>query len=711
MTITTQALRVYATLEGMKANSEEDVIDALLPFVMPVLGVMNEKVFDRPLFAKGLNALYGWNLTEAVAEVFEGRLRAKGFLVQPAEGARILLVKAPPEALLPANTEYNDELVGIADAFQAFSRGLNDLLYRERKNDELLDMLVKFLVTLDLSGEPQTRGGKVELPELLKGLAQDEVSLSADDRYLCARFVEANQGNSEVLPKLARLAAVGMLAELVQDFATPSLVAAQTNLTVILDAPVALAAVGVAPKHTQQDVKLTLDALRKLGCSVMALEESCDEMTRILDAILATERPNRHGRIHSAMIRQEVDEGYVRVVARAPDKALKAAGIELKMMSLAGYPSLHTHFTHKDFESFHAAITWNSGQPPAVRHDAVVMALVTRLRENHRATDLFESRYVFATINTRFVALAHDFLVARGLLKARYAAPVVKYSSLATAAWLKTGFGAAGDVPVAHLLAYCERVLSVKKEVVEKARELLRTYAPEKEEQFDLLLQDARSVTRMMDLTLGDEDALQHENISSVLEEMRRATAAELAAEYEEKLKQQSIRQGASTRALNAAIGQREAEVERLTLELAAQREIDLAKNRRLEGQYTLALEAVNREMDLIKAVSTGLILGVAGWLWINLAVIPLTPSLPWKQFDLGVLSAPLALGATYFSTMRLLQLPTLGFGNLLNQVGRYRLKRALERQGLVAHHVAENVVWEYGLVSLSPKEAAPELR
>src|SRR5436190_18090508 len=86
-----------------------------------------------------------------------------------------------------------------------------------------------------------------------------------------------------------------------------------------------------------------------------------------------------------------------------------------------------------------------------------------------------------------------------------------------TIAWLRTGLGAAGqDIPKAHLLATCDRVLRTRTEVQDAVAAKLQEVTPENLEQFELLIQDHRSIQRLADETLNDEHVVTAENANQL---------------------------------------------------------------------------------------------------------------------------------------------------------------------------------------------------
>src|SRR5262249_54582653 len=77
--VTRRALRVYVALAELKPQSG-DILDALVPFFEPILQVMDGKMFDPRLLAKGAQRLYRWRMNRDIAENFIPRLVSKGYL-------------------------------------------------------------------------------------------------------------------------------------------------------------------------------------------------------------------------------------------------------------------------------------------------------------------------------------------------------------------------------------------------------------------------------------------------------------------------------------------------------------------------------------------------------------------------------------------------------------------------------------------------------
>jgi hypothetical protein len=154
MSVTRHALRVYAALSELKGK-DDDVLDALIPFFEPILGVMNGKVFDPHVFSAGVRKLYRWRFTGDVAATFIPRLERKGYLKKQADtkhGAVWAVTYTEPPTDGGASTILT-ALEQIIDEFEKFPPRVTDLLSYKRSREELKDILIRFLVLMDTQGE------------------------------------------------------------------------------------------------------------------------------------------------------------------------------------------------------------------------------------------------------------------------------------------------------------------------------------------------------------------------------------------------------------------------------------------------------------------------------------------------------------------------------------------------------------------------------
>jgi hypothetical protein len=542
-TVTRHALRVYAALAELK-GADDDVLDALIPFFEPVLSVMKGRVFDPHVFSAGVRRLYRWRFTGDVASQFVPRLERKGFLrkeISAKDGA-IWIVQYDDNMSGEDSPTILSAFERIIDEFSTFPPKVTDLLSYNRSRDELKDMLIRFLVTMDAQGEgafaPQLGGLEPggETTELLAGLEEGGRALEPNDRYMCARFVtHIIRRRREFIPHLSRLASIALLTEVVEDFLKPTRVEAKSDLTIVLDAPIALDFLGCSGKHLKDDIVTIVRSLKLIGVKFVVFPISCLEMQRNLRSMLALPRDRRHGYTHTALLNREIDEDVVRAIANNPERALQEAGITVRQNSLDTYPNSHRYFTADQYEDFFSSILWGN-DVPAREHDATCAALIMRLREGRQSSDVFKCGFVMVTRNHTFVRNVRSYCIQGRMINEMQEGPVIHQRELATTAWLRTGLGADEAIPRGHLVATCERVLQLRPEVRSALAAQLTKLTPERLEQFNVLIQDARSVRTLADRTLNNENVVTADNARQLLDVMREAMVDELTETHEAEL-------------------------------------------------------------------------------------------------------------------------------------------------------------------------------
>ena len=632
--VTRHALRVYAALHELRGNNA-DVLDSLIPFFDPIFEPLDDTIFNPAVFARGVQHLYGWRFNKDIAEQFIPRLERRGILEKQGVGRDALFLVRYQHPV----GEIQDDILGIfeliVDEFERFPPRITDLLSYSRTREQLKDILIRFLVSMDAYNEGALRnqaGRQFEEQGDLPELAEGGTPLLREDRYMAARFVkDLCTRRKEWIPHLARLASIGLLTEVVEDFIKPTQHADRASLTIVVDAPLALDYLGCSGTALQQDVKNIFDSLRAIGCTFVVFPASCVEMQRNLQSMLALPAPKRHGYTHEAMVSGEVLPDFVEAVASNPERALERVGIQIKPLSLAQYPNSHIYFDQERYEDFFASVGWVTEIEPR-EHDAMCLALIMRLREGRHSSDLFKCGYVFVTRNGRFVRASREYCINSRLTSVVQQGPLIHQRELATLAWLRTGLGAEEDkIPRSHLLATCDRVLHIRSEVPRAVAAILKQVTPEKLEQFELLLLDQRGIRKLADETLNNENVVTADNATQLLELMRRATVEEERQKFTEELNVRDRRHREAQRKANSATRMAEASAETAAVE----RDAAVAEINRLKRREREILQRVADSTNVvIRAVDKALVWAfVAVFLLacVNFFTSWLTDSIFWK--------------------------------------------------------------------------------
>jgi hypothetical protein len=107
------------------------------------------------------------------------------------------------------------------------------------------------------------------------------------------------------------------LTEVVEDFIKPVSVLNQSETVVVMDAPLALYLLGVSGNRAREETRRVIDALKSIGCSIT---------------------------VHTALMRREVGEDFVRYVGSDPEGALKQIGIPVRNIGMDDYVNQHRFF-------------------------------------------------------------------------------------------------------------------------------------------------------------------------------------------------------------------------------------------------------------------------------------------------------------------------------------------------------------------------------
>ena len=538
--LTQRALRVFAVLESYRAGSA-DILDALLPFFEPILAELPGQTLNPSEFANRVSEAYRWHFTADIVEELIPRFAAKKWVQKiPGTEAAYRITYDNPSglAVLPTNDiAITQTLATLTEEFAEFIKKISPLTNFVFETNTLADILVEWLISIDAYTEDVLRQKALQITKIegqigLAVIVNDSSNLSSEEKYLCARFVKSLfEKKSPYIADLCKLASIGLLTEVIQDFHKPTTQINKTNLIAYLDAPVAMDLLGVSGKEAGANIRPIVQKLQEIGGTVRIFRASVDELQGALDAVLRRTPTERTGETAGAIRRNEVLEAFVRQVARDPGSFLQEHGVAIVERKLDQFPSEHQYFDQSAYDDFFSKLTWHH-EMPRREHDATIVAHVMRMRKGIQSRDVFQTRHLLVTRNALLCESAKQFSIAKGLNGRTSIGPAIHQRQLATAIWLRTGLSdVQKDIPRRYLLAACERVLELKRNVVDQVRIISRTLTPEKAQQLDLLLTQDRSTQLLMDKTLGSSNVVNSNNIEPLIDEMKRSLTESIQSE------------------------------------------------------------------------------------------------------------------------------------------------------------------------------------
>lgn len=539
--LTQRALHVYSVLEADR-GADDDIVDALLLFFEPVLSDLAGKIYDPTQFAERVRSSYrGWRFTADVAEELIPRFERRGWLKKIGQSRaqdHAYQITYSGSSATPSPTgsiAIGEALAQITAEFQTFIDEISPLTSYSRTQNELSDLLVEWLVSIDAYNEDLLRqhikkfdigdSGRLGAAEVIASVSP---RLGTEDQYLCARFVrKLFKENSPWLSELCRLASIGLLTEVIQDFSKPTSAVKRSDLAIYLDGPVALDALGLSGEAAAANVRLIMSELVRIGCKIHIFRVTVNEIRGALRAMLGRPRSDRLGATADAIRRGEVLERYAASVRDRPEEHLREQGITVVDQTLDQFPHSHDHFSESLNQDLYSAIKWHVEVAPR-NHDATVLTLIMRRRTGTQTHDVFQAKHLFVTKSGYLSQVSRRFCIEHDLIHHNQVPPAIHQRQLATMMWLRTGLGEKDEVPKRYLLAACERVLELRRGIVERARHAVASLSRDQQDQLELLLAEDRSVQMMMDKTLGSFSVINESNISQLIEAMKRSLAADI---------------------------------------------------------------------------------------------------------------------------------------------------------------------------------------
>ncbi|MBX4864296.1 hypothetical protein HJA86_31095 [Rhizobium bangladeshense] len=521
------AVRVYGALSAL-GNQNGNLLESLLPFFDPILRQYNGQKLDPDAVAAAIRETYRWNFNTDLVETFIPYLVRQGWILPDIQGVKdtSYTIQITDNGSLDASAQTVEaDLRRIATLFKEFSETLSPLTALPRGVEEFEDILVEWLLYVEAFSEKSIdfkEGFKADASGRLRHVVEvpNTTFLRDEEKFLCARFVkhaiETDPSSAEVL---ARIAAIGLLTEVVQDFVKPVTSVDKTDLIVYLDAPVAMELLGISGKLARENTAPVVAELIRIGASVRIFGQSLDEIKNSLQAVLKNPRPT--GPTAQALLRKEVIREFVVEASRNPARLLEALGVRVAHRTREQTPSDHKYFTKDDWKDLFSKLSY-SENPTAREHDTDIATFVIRQRHGKTDRDIFKSQVLVLTRNG---LLAQIMRRVHGQINGtadQSVPPIVHRRVLATALWLRTGMGASDlNIPKRMLLATCEHVLAIRPGVVEAVKRLTDALGDsDRSHQLDLLISQDRSVQALMDKTLGVSNVVTEENLASLWQEM-----------------------------------------------------------------------------------------------------------------------------------------------------------------------------------------------
>ena len=430
------ALLGYAVLRANYNSQAPNYLDNFAPFVLSAISSSGTAAVERHSIARSIRETFGLDIPALVIPRLLRRTNREG-LTEPVGDAAVRLT-----------TKGEADLPDLTAALAEF----------QRKQTELVHELAAFIGEHFPEHEELTTGDLgTSFAEFFDGQAVPVLSQSLRGKdipnqstsgiqYVVAAFVSHLATRDQTRFAYVVEAAKGAMLASVLDLDTSGMRESLSILTIVLDTPVVMDALGYHGGIPQSAMTRVLELARSQGAKVVMFDHSLSEMDGILEAIEgnlrrgAASRSTSSGYLHFAetggtpadlaLLRARLAEDVARVgveVIERPDGyhkyGLDEGALEEKIQGRVRYL-----------------------QDAARMNDVRSLSAVHRLRRGERAQTLERCRAVMMTSNVNLVRGARDFRDEQAFPLA------VTTESVASLLWVRSP-ALAPDVPREIVLA------------------------------------------------------------------------------------------------------------------------------------------------------------------------------------------------------------------------------------------------------------------
>jgi len=492
----------------------QDYLDYLRPFVLHVL-IKNrpERVSDS-IVQNYLRDEFGLEIPARAVQVVLKRLSRKHPLKKE-DGVYRIAGELPDPRIDAERADAARHIQAVIAHLREFS---NTTARPFASDDEAVTAICVFLAQFDIQC----------LRAYLRGTAIPNVE-SHQDAYvvLVSKYLLTLQDNPDRFDSFLVVVKGHMLANALLCPDLENAPKSYKGVTFYLDTPLLVRQLGLEGEPKQAAVNSMIDLLRHLGATVAAFSHSRDELESVIrGAANHIEAHNGRGDIVTEARRRGTTRSDLILMAGQIDEKLEAAGI--KIIETPKY-STDLQIDETKFEAtLDDEVSYYNSR--AKYYDINSVRSIYVLRSGTAPKSIERAKAVLVTSNAAFAQAAYRY--GQKHEESREVSSVITDFSLANMAWLKSPLGAPA-LPMTEVLAVSYAALQPSKELLDKyMNEIDKLEKDGKISARDhQLLRSQLAQDELMNLTLGEEDALTEQTITETL---RRVTE-EIAREENDK--------------------------------------------------------------------------------------------------------------------------------------------------------------------------------
>ncbi|NIK44412.1 hypothetical protein [Xanthomonas arboricola] len=604
-------LIAYAFLAQTKSDPS-DLMSGLAPIFIPIAKQLQGETFSADIFSEKLREIYGIKIHPWAVEDLTPRLEACGILIKaPLSEDAVGYIYSIPES--SASDEVTEAHIrALLSDFCTYAGTQFDSHSLSLSNEEAEKAFLEHLVLTDFSSIRTRASSEKKDPRVLtlkKSDASllDEAGLArrAQLDVICAAYIiDVLEKNREAYDLIVRVAHGALLAEVVLNVQNPESKIDLKQLTVILDAPLAMSVLDVRAKESTQYARAFVDELKAKGAAIKVFLHSVEEIEFNIRSVI---EHVAKGAGHGATARRLVGSNSFRIYLESVRSDVRGAieRADIKVIDAPSSPQYLQEFSEDDEASFQSSLGIYNNYQAQIR-DAKSVASVIRLRRGSVVDfkKFQNASYIFVTENDRVAERSGKFMEEKRAKNKNPVPPVLTDRFFAGMMWVTFG-GKTDEITQHRLLANCVSALEPRTDVLTKVHQFLSELDKHKADHFRALMTEDRSGQHVMQLTLGDallvrstEDAseLLKKLEEKYFEKSRNSLDEEIQKtrqEYEEEMTRKLAEHDETVRLLSESAIQRDMETSERIAELESVSRNDAFKIGQLEDRINEFQQAI----------------------------------------------------------------------------------------------------------------------
>ncbi len=514
--MSTATLTSLAMLK-VHVDQGQDYLDYLQPFVLQVLVAHAPEVITDASVRNLIRADFGLEIPDRAIQIVLKRL-SRRYPLKRAAGVYRITGKLPDPHINAKKADATRHINAVIAGLSEFSKGTTNPV---GSHDEAVTAICAFLTQFNIPC----------LRSYLRGTAIPAIESQHHSQIvLVSKYVLTLQNTDPERFESFLVVVKGHM--LANALLCPDLKNAPNSykgVTFFLDTPLLVRQLGLEGEPKRAAVNSLVTLLLSLRATVATFSHSRDELERvIMGASQYVESLAGRGAIVMEARRRGTTKSDFLVLAGQIDDKLKDAQIDV----------LSTPRYVEGFQIDEAAFEKALGDevsylnPRAKEYDINSVRSIYVLRAGMSPTILERSKAVLVTSNAGFSRAAFQYGQSHEV--SREVSSVITDFSLANMAWLKAPLGAPA-IPMAELLAFSYAALEPSMELLEKYLseiDKLEKQGKITARDHQLLRSSQLAQTELMNLTLGEEEALTEQTVTETLRRVTEEIKKEESNKY-----------------------------------------------------------------------------------------------------------------------------------------------------------------------------------